>query len=394
MNRLPVVLAAALATALVARDAAAQGSLAAQGLGVSTGQLSTGARATSGALGEFDPQSPINPAALSGWGRGAIYFQFEPERRSTTVGSVTDRTTTSRFPVFGAGLAIGSRLTLGLSASTLLDRTWQVSDSGAQTIRGSSIIFSETSESIGAINDLRLGAGYTIRRWLRVGLGLHAMSGEHRLRLLRVYQPDSAYISFEQTRRLSFAGSALSAGVTVEPIKWLVLGASARLGRGITARDGADSIAATADVPDRFGVGASARLAPRTVVIGRADWTGWSSLDGFSTTNNVACTPSAAATCPARPRDVWSTAIGLETGGPTLLRNTSVLRLGLGQRGIPYGIGTDEPSELSFSGGVGFVLSQGRAGIDLALQQLRRSTDLPGVKESSTVFSLGVVVRP
>lgn len=392
MSRHPNLL---LALTLLAAPAtiAAQGSLATQGLGFATGQLSAASRATSGALGEFDPQSPINPAALSGWGRGAIYFQFEPERRTTTVGGVTDRTTTSRFPVFSAGLGIGERFTLGLSASTLLDRTWQVTDSGSAAVGGGEVGYTETNESIGAINDLRLGAGYAVRRWLRVGLGVHALSGENRLRLLRVFT-DSTFVGFEQSRRLTYTGTAVSAGVTIEPTRWLVLGASGRLGRPMRARDAADTVIATADFPDRFGVGISARLATRTVLVGRADWTGWTSLAPLSTGAAAPCTVTATTTCSARPRDVWSTALGLETGGPRLFRTPTLARLGIGQRGLPYGVGTDEPSEFSTSAGLGLVLSQGRAGVDLGLQHLRRSTDLPNVQESSTIFTIGVVVRP
>ena len=58
--------AAALTLAPLA--AGAQGSLSRQGFGYPPGELSARSLATGGALGEFDPQSPINPGSLAAWG--------------------------------------------------------------------------------------------------------------------------------------------------------------------------------------------------------------------------------------------------------------------------------------------------------------------------------------
>ena len=99
-RRLALALGAAALSAPFARTAAAQGSLSTQGYGYPTGELSTRALGTGGSLAEFDPASPINPAALgswgaspinsairSVWGRTAFTAQYDPEFRRVTAGT-------------------------------------------------------------------------------------------------------------------------------------------------------------------------------------------------------------------------------------------------------------------------------------------------------------------
>ncbi|MGE5750306.1 MAG: hypothetical protein ACM31F_10130, partial [Gemmatimonas sp.] len=62
MNRLTRWSLAVAAVTLGANAAGAQGTLSTQGFGYPTGQLSTRALANGGGIGEFDADSPINPA--------------------------------------------------------------------------------------------------------------------------------------------------------------------------------------------------------------------------------------------------------------------------------------------------------------------------------------------
>ena len=102
----------------------AQANLSGQGLGYPPGQISTRALGTAAAIAEIDPVSQVNPAALSMVGSTLLFFQIEPEFRRVTVGTVTDRTTTSRYPLFAAAIPMGTRWVAGISSATLLDRTW------------------------------------------------------------------------------------------------------------------------------------------------------------------------------------------------------------------------------------------------------------------------------
>ncbi len=120
-NTAVAVVAIALWTA---PDAGAQGNLSTFGFGYPPGQLSARAQATGGAIGEMDPVSTLNPAALISWGGSAIYFQVEPEFRRVDAAGGSDRTTTARYPLTGGALALGSRWVLGIATSTFLDRSW------------------------------------------------------------------------------------------------------------------------------------------------------------------------------------------------------------------------------------------------------------------------------
>ena len=113
-----------VALAGVADLARAQGNVSTLGQGYPPGQLSTRDLGSGGAFGEIDAESPINPAALGAWGTIGLHFQYDPEFRTVTANGVTERTTTNRFPVLVGAIPIG-HFTVGLSFSTLLDRTWE-----------------------------------------------------------------------------------------------------------------------------------------------------------------------------------------------------------------------------------------------------------------------------
>ena len=65
----------------------AQGSISTQGFGYPPGGLSTRAGAAGGGFAEFDFSTPRNPSSTLGWGRGGLYFQYEPEFRTRDVWS-------------------------------------------------------------------------------------------------------------------------------------------------------------------------------------------------------------------------------------------------------------------------------------------------------------------
>jgi hypothetical protein len=176
-------------TALVTVPAisSAQGSISTQGFGYPTGGLSTRAAAAGGAFGEFDYSSPRNPSSTLGWGRGGLYFQYEPEYRRVTAGPSADNTMTARFPIWMAGMQLGSRAMGTLTSSTLLDRTWATRIRGGQILGPDSVGYEERVESAGAINDVRLGVSYSVRQSFSIGIGLHGFTGENRMSLTRQF---------------------------------------------------------------------------------------------------------------------------------------------------------------------------------------------------------------
>jgi len=84
-------------TAALASVASGQAALSTQGFGFPTGQLSSRAWGTGGAIAEVDPLSPVNPATLAMIGTRLVNFQIEPEYRSVSSSGGIDRTTTYRL---------------------------------------------------------------------------------------------------------------------------------------------------------------------------------------------------------------------------------------------------------------------------------------------------------
>ncbi|MDH5234174.1 MAG: hypothetical protein OEW77_04390, partial [Gemmatimonadota bacterium] len=150
-----------LLAALASTTAGAQGALAVQGWGFPTGQLSAASLAVGGATAEIDPASPLNPANMGRPNRYAIYMQYEPEFRRTTSDGATGSSTTIRFPAFAMSGGLG-HFTLGVSFSTLLDRTWSNVYADSVVIDGTRVASTLVAGSNGAMNDARFGAAYWV----------------------------------------------------------------------------------------------------------------------------------------------------------------------------------------------------------------------------------------
>jgi hypothetical protein len=73
--------AAVVSAALLPSAAHAQVTVSAQGLGYPSGQLSTWALGTAGAVAELDPSTPLNPAAIASANATTIFVHYAPESR-------------------------------------------------------------------------------------------------------------------------------------------------------------------------------------------------------------------------------------------------------------------------------------------------------------------------
>jgi len=385
------------ALALCASTARAQGNLSAQGFGYPPGQLSTRALAMGGALAESDPQSMVNPQAVGAWGPAGLYFQYDPEFRSVNVGSQSARTTTARFPVAAAALPLGARFALGVSASTLLDRTWATQSTGVDTVFGTEVDVAERVRSEGAITDVRLVGAFAPGERFRVGVGVHALTGENRLDLTEEFTPTASgdtstlFQPAGESRRVGYSGNALSAGLEWRPARALALAASARRG-GTLRADVGDTLIAEARVPHRYGAGLRYDGVKGATLAARVNWEGWSSLAGLSPREGLPVS------------DTFEYGVGAEVAGPRVGASSVMLRLGARLRDLPFGVradtsrslsAADDVRELAFAGGVGIPLASNRAMVDLAVQRAARSASgRPDVKERAWTLSVGLRVRP
>jgi hypothetical protein len=384
-----IALAVATSAFGLGHEGRAQGNLSTFGFGYPPGQLSARALATGGAIGELDPVSTLNPAALTNWGGSAVYFQIEPEFRQVEGLSGSDRTTTARYPLTGGALAMGSRWTLGVAASTFLDRSWATTSRTTHQLGSETLPATTTFRSQGAINDVRVALSWVARPWLRVGLGAHALTGRNRLTVIDAFDDTARYDPLQQDTAISYRGTALSGGVELRAGRAASVAASMRLGGRIRAVSG-DATLRQASVPTRFGVTVAYLGVTNSAIAVRTSYDKWSSLEGLGRPG-------------LRVVDTWDTSLGADIAGPRVAADRALmLRAGVRWRTLPFAatpveagtVGTPRKvRERSFTAGAGTSLARGRASIDLGVVRASRDAGL-SVNERAWILSIGMAVRP
>ena len=359
----------------------AQGNLSTQGFGYPQGQLSTRALGTGGAIGEFDPTTPLNPGSIGLLTNRTVLFQVEPEYRTLTSGSVVERTTTARYPVIFAGVPFGERWVTSVSSSTLLDRSWSTSTSRFAPVGTDSVFTTFKESSSGAINDVRVAEAWSNRTWLYVGVGIHGITGRNVVSTGREFSDTTNFSSFAATRTVSYSGTALSAGAQFIAAGTGVIGVSYRRGGRIRARTN-DSTLAQGNVPDHVGVSAAYSGISGSVFAVRAAHDKWSSL------NSMIETPG------QQGHDTWDLSGGAEVPGPRFGSQTILLRSGVRTRTLPFEAASTQVTERSLSLGSGLALGRGRMVIDITGVRQWRTSQLPSVQERAWTLSLSLTARP
>lgn len=352
-----------------------QGTVGAQGLGYPPGQYSTLARSTAGAVAEFDPSSPLNPASIANLNTTAIFLHYAPESRRVTSVNGSDEARVERFPLVGAIVPFSERGVVGITASTLLDRSWATTQVTDANDEGLGIV--EHFSSRGAINDVRLAGAWSVNRYLQVGVGAHAFIGSNRLTASRTDQAGGD-VYFEQQSELGYSGLGASAGVLWNPSRIFAVGVSALAGGNLRA-EVADSIVAEASVPSRASLSLRYSGISGAMLAARASWHGWSAMDGLGGSGLDA-------------RDGWEYAVGADVEGPSIFGTALALRAGSRWRDLPFGVLGAQPTEHAISGGVGMLLGRGRVLVDLSVE--RASREAASASERAWTFGAGVTVRP
>lgn len=377
MRRLLALSVAALAAAPAL---AAQGTLSTQGFGYPPGQVGARARAMGTGLAELDPLSPLNPAALGILGRPGVYVEYAPEKRRVLANDARDDATISRFPIVSAAIGIGERWLIGLSSSTLLDRSWETSSRLTLGTPPDTASATTTFRAAGAMNDVRLAVAYRAHGTLRLGVGVHAITGESRTERQLVVPDSTQFIPALERNRFGYSGHAVSAGLDWRPSQALGIGVSARTGGSVRAYSG-DSLRARGEHPTRYGASVEFGGIRGITVAGRVGFTEWSQLAGFTQTS----TPT---------HDAVDYGIGLEGRGPSLFGTALPLRAGLSRRTLPFGLpGGAEVTETGVGFGTGSPLAGGRAFLDLTFERLIRDAEGGGARERAWVVGLGLLVR-
>jgi hypothetical protein len=370
---------AALLLALGASSLHAQGSLSQQGFGYPAGGASARAMGAGGAFQDFDPRSARNPAAIGAWGRPALYMQYEPEFRRVEAGGNAERTRLTRFPLLSASVPAGDNMALAASATTFLDRSWETLRRGTQQIGPDSVDFVERYHTSGAINDLRLAVARQIGSRLWIGVAGHAFAGGNRVRLTRTFSDSTTFGGLDDTLKLGYVGSALSAGAIWSPLASVSLAATGRLGRPLRVTSN-DTTLGRADIPDSYSLALRFDGLPGASVAFRAERTLWSSLSTLGSASAAAV-------------DGWDYSVGLEATATPGRASPILYRAGYRDRGLPFVASGQAVKERSFTAGATLPLSGERAGLDLALWRADRR-GAPVADESAWVISVGLTIRP
>lgn len=382
MRRLYILVAVAVAGMSAPLDLHAQGTLSTQGFGYPTGELSSRARATGASLGQFDPDSPLNPAAIGASLDPRMYLQYEPEFRQLSTGGETVNALIARFSLASLSVPIGSKGSVGISAATFLDRSAETSFSRAQSIDGQDVTVLETTRTLGAINDVRVAFGYSASQKVKIGVGGHVFVGQNRMFFTQSFPDAPAFTPISQVSTLGFTGYAASAGILLKPSSILGFSVAARKGFGIEAKAG-DSAVSEADVPDRYSAAVTYEGIPGSSISAHVSRETWSRLNGLGSAEATAV-------------DGWEGGLGIEALGPRIAARQTVLRLGGRYRTLPFLAGGSEVDELSFGGGLGAQFFRNRATFDFSVERASRSPRLSSVdaSERAYIFSFGLRVRP
>ena len=373
------LLSLASALALLPTALVAQGTLSTLGFGYPSGVFSTRALGAGGATGEIDPLSSANPAAISAFGGSALYFQAEPESRTLHVGNATESARIARYPLIAAAVPLTETFMLGLSVSNLLDRSFQTSARRSQTVGDSSVLSTSAFKSDGAIADLRLALAWAPQSWLRVGGGVHAITGDNRVRNTQVFDDTVRFASLVDTATVGYSGSAVSAGFEAILGKALSVAGSYRRGGGLSLQRG-DTTISRAHVPDRLAMSVAYLGIRGSSIAVRTSKDTWSRMAGLGSAG-------------LRISDGWDTSVGADMLGPRFGPRAVQLRAGARWRTLPFGTVTSSVSEKSYSLGAGTSFARGRATLDFAGIRATREAGA-GLSETANTLSVGVTVRP
>ena len=378
MRPFPRCAACVLAFAGAATPLAAQGSLAVQGFGYPGGQFSTRALTTGGALGDFDAQSPLNPASLGAGQRASVYLQYDPEFRSLSTPKGAVKTTVARFPLFAVTGKIG-QASVGLAFSSFLDRSWLDTYGDTQVLNGVRIPSSLSASSRGGINDVRAAVSWAFSPRLHVGLGLHAFPGENRLQIGRSFGDSSKLGSFDTVSTVTYGGTAVSVGFLAMPVPHLNLAGTLRLGGKMNSRLGDSTVLGEARIPQRWSTSLAYDGIPGSAFAVRFAAERWTDMNGLGSKGLPVF-------------DATDLSVGGEVSGPRVGGIGSAIRAGWRTRELPFGAEQQQVKEQSFTFGAGIPLAYGRTMLDLGAVRARRTAG--SWSETGWILSVALSIRP
>ena len=337
-----------------------------RGLGTPGRWESVWSRSTGGAFGPFDPLSPLMEAPLADLGQLTATAAGYTSNRDGIVGGTTTPLRTTRFPLMGVAGPVAPRLALAVGFTTYLDRSWDVILRDSFMLRGVLERYTDAIASDGSVADVRFAAASRLSRRIAIGAGLHVLAGSTRMTAERRFD-DSSFSRVQQSAEVRYDGFGVSGSVLIGVAPGLSVAGWARSDNRLRAKV-ADTTSAVTDLPRMAGGGILFAPSPNARVAASVAWRSWSKAG-------------------AGAFDTWNWSAGMEFG----LRRMPI-RLGARGGQMPFGPGTQAPTEVAGSLGTGRAFAQGRALIDVGLERLERRGG--GLTERVWTVLVGLTVRP
>jgi hypothetical protein len=370
-------------TVLAATPAAAQSSqFGARGFGVPVRPLSVRALGAGGGFGLFDPESGLNPAAVGQVLFVSAGFMTTQNWRNSESPVGSSSAKDNRFPGFSVTGPIGrSTFSFALSATGFTDRNFVLGSVDTLVLRDVPVEVYDTLISLGGISDLRAALAWRQSRAIQWGIGLHVLTGSNRIRSRRSFA-DTAYAPVSEGTIISYLGFGASAGVSARLGSRLTLAGTLRVDERMRAERDTNR-SGTTRLPVTVGVGARMLVTDRLMLAGNALFRNWSiASDDLVQQGGVGS---------ENTREIGA---GIEFLTRSRRPFSWPIRLGVHHATLPFPLVTGEqPRELGVSIGTSVRFVADRAGFDLALMRLWRSSG-GGFTEQATQLSAGISVRP
>jgi hypothetical protein len=390
MRRFAIIVLLAAATPVWAH---AQSLFGTRGLGVPADGYDARARALSsngvGLLGLST--SLTNPAEQASVLRRGVTAAFQPFVGNTEFQGESDDIAATRFPLIS--IMYPTRLgvfTLGYSG--VLDQSFGVVAQGEEVLGNDTIETRDLVQTVGGIGQLRLGFSRYVTRRLALGASVGIYTGNIDRGISRTY-PDSTLglTPFETHSRWDYSGPQASLGARWDPMTDLRVGASVTWSGALkaTPQEGS-TVEYEYDMPLRFAVGMSGRVARNLTAAVAGSWVSWTS-DDYATPGNLGGTPA---------EQEMQIGGGLEWEEIRTGNRVFPLRIGARTSKLPFhAVGEEAPSEWAITGGVGLRLVEDEFGplavADIGVERATReglaSTAAPaGLKETFWRFTVSL----
>jgi hypothetical protein len=338
-----------------------------RGLGIPIRPLSPRSVGVGGAFGLFDLESSVNPAAHGAVVQFTSLLTTTNNFRSSTNPFGKSSGYDNRYPqIIVAGPIGGTNLAAALSISGYTDRSFVLGTQDTINLRGAQV---------------GVAAAWRVTPALQLGLGLHAISGSNRIQN-SLHFADSSYAPAIEQTEISYLGLGVSTGFTLRVVPRFTIGGSYRNDGHVNVERDTSRIART-DLPASMAMGIRWLPSEKVMWAAAVQRRAWGAADrDIKAQRGVGS------------EDTFEVSTGLELVRDPKNPGHRPWRFGAHYATLPFPITAgNQAHELGFSIGSGIRFTQGRGGVDLAIQQLFRS-DGAGFKERATVVTLGVSIRP